>query len=590
MTRTTLSPERRTEDLRRLTEESFDVLVVGGGVTGAGVALDAATRGMRVAIVEAQDWGAGTSSRSSKLIHGGLRYLQMLDFHLVRQALRERSLLLRTVAPHLVRPVPIVYPLRQPVVERAYVGAGIALYDALAWSTGTSRGLPWHRHLSRAQALAAAPGLRRDSLVGAIEYFDAQVDDARFVTELVRTAVGFGSVAVNRVAMVGALQDGTRVTGARVTDNETGEEIRVQSAVTILATGPWTEDTEAIAGRPRAVNVRPSKGVHLVVGRDKIDASVALVVRTERSMLFVLPWGDHWLIGTTDTDWEHDKAVPVTTAADVDYLLAHVNEVLARPLSSADVEATFGGLRPLVGGVGVVRGPGEQGAVRLDRLSRGQPSTTRISREHAVARPSPGLVVVSGGKFTTYRVMAADAVDAALASGGLSAGPCITSRVRLVGAEGYEVWRAQAGALAEKHLVPSATVVRLLERYGGRALDLLDAIDTHRHLAEPIPDGAGYLAAEAAYAVTHEGARHLDDVLLRRTRIGIETSDGGQAAAKLVAEVVAPLLGWDDGVVDEELEAYRRIAQLEYVAGDRPADDEAAARRAAALGPRLPLP
>ncbi len=220
MTRATLSPERRTEDLRRVAEESFDVLVVGGGVTGAGIALDATTRGLRAAIVETQDGGAGTSSRSSKLIHGGLRYLQMLDFHLVRQALHERSLLLRTVAPHLVRPVPIVYPLRRPVVERAYVGAGIALYDALAWSTGTSRGLPWHRDLSRAQALAAAPGLRRDSLVGAIEYFDSQVDDARFVTELVRTAVGFGSIAVNRVAMVGALQDGTRVTGARVTDRQ----------------------------------------------------------------------------------------------------------------------------------------------------------------------------------------------------------------------------------------------------------------------------------------------------------------------------------------------------------------------------------
>ncbi len=280
----------------------------------------------------------------------------------------------------------------------------------------------------------------------------------------------------------------------------------------------------------------------------------------------------------------------MTTAADVDHLLAHVNEVLARPLSRAAVEATFGGLRPLVGGVGVVRGPGEQGAARLDRLSQGQPSTTRISREHAVARPSPGLVVVSGGKYTTYRVMAADAVDAALTSGGLSAGPCFTSRVTLVGAEGYEVWRAQAGALAEKHLVPSAAALLRLERYGGRALDLLDAIDAHRHLAEPIPDGAGYLAAEAVYAVTHEGARHLDDVLLRRTRIGIETPDGGQSAAKLVAEMVAPLLGWSDAAAAAELEAYRRIAELEYVAGDRPADDEAAARRAATVGPRLPLP
>jgi glycerol-3-phosphate dehydrogenase len=590
MTRSALSPGRRAEDLRRLENESFDVLVVGGGVTGAGAALDGATRGLRVAVVEAQDWAAGTSSRSSKLIHGGLRYLQMLDFHLVRQALHERSILLNTVAPHLVRPVPIVYPLRQPVVERAYVGAGIALYDALAWSSGTSRGLPWHRHLSRKRALERAPGLRRDSLVGAIEYFDAQVDDARFVTELVRTAVGYGCVAVNRASMVGVLREGARVVGARVRDAETGSEVSVRSAVTIIATGPWTEDTETLAGHSRAVKVRPSKGVHLVVARDKIDASAAIVVRTERSMLFLLPWAEHWLIGTTDTDWEYDKALPVATDADVNYLLAHVNEVLARPLAPSDVIATFGGLRPLVAGIGVVRGPGEQGAVRLDHQSNSEPPTTRISREHAVARPSPGLVVVSGGKFTTYRVMAADAIDAALVSGGLSAGPSVTRRVPLIGAEGYDVWRSQVVALAEKHDVDSPLVARLLERYGSGALDLLDSIDADRSLMEPIPHGAGYLGAEAVYAVTHEGARHLDDVLLRRTRIGIETRDGGQAAASRLVDLVGPLLGWDESTAADELESYRRLAQLEYVFASRPADDEEAARRAADTRARLALP
>jgi glycerol-3-phosphate dehydrogenase len=590
MTTAALSPKQRPDDLRRLGSEHFDLLVVGGGVTGAGAALDAATRGLRVAIVEAQDWGSGTSSRSSKLIHGGLRYLEMLDFHLVHQALVERGLLLSLVAPHLVRPVPILYPLRTPVVERAYVGAGIALYDALGWSTGSSPGLPLHRHLSRRHALALAPGLRRDSLAGAIEYWDAQVDDARFVAELVRTAATYGALAANRVEMVDGRRVDGRVTGALVRDVETGTEIEVSAAVTLLATGPWTEDTEALAGRGRTVKVRPSKGVHLVVGKDKIDSTVALVVRTEESVLFVLPWGGHWLIGTTDTDWEHTKARPVTTNADVDYLLEHVNTVLGRPLTGDDVETTFAGLRPLVAGIGVVRGPGEQGAERLDRMAHGEPPTTKVSREHAVARPTPGLVVVSGGKFTTYRVMAADAVDAAVQDLGLAGHPSVTRRVRLVGAEQYEARRNQRQDLARRHDVPIGLVDHLLDRYGGLVHEVLDLVGQDPALAEEVPDGAGYTQAEVVYAVTHEGARHLDDVLLRRTRIGIETEDAGQAASKAVADLVGPLLGWDAGAADAEMGAYRRTTELEYLGRRRPPDDLVAAERTASTRPLLELP
>lgn len=590
MTATALSPAQRTEDLRRLGADHFDLLVVGGGVTGAGAALDAATRGLRVAVVEAQDWGSGTSSRSSKLVHGGLRYLEMLDFHLVHQALVERGLLLGVVAPHLVRPVPILYPLRTPVVERAYVGAGIALYDALGWSTGTSRGLPLHRHLSRRRALALAPGLRRDSLAGAIEYFDAQVDDARFVAEVVRTAASYGAVAVNRVAMVDARRRGDRVAGALVRDVETGTQTEVSAAVTLVATGPWTEDTESLAGRGRAVKVRPSKGVHLVVGRDKIDSTVALVVRTEKSVLFVLPWGGRWLIGTTDTDWDHEKARPVTTAADVDYLLDHVNRVLEHPLTPDDVETTFAGLRPLVAGIGVVRGPGEQGAERLDRMDNEEPSTTKVSREHAVARPTPGLVVVSGGKFTTYRVMAADAVDAAVHDLQLTGLPSITGHVPLVGAEQYAARRNQREVLASRHRVRIEAVDRLLDRYGGLVDEVVALIDSDPTLAEEVPDGAGCLAAEVVYAVTHEGARHLDDVLLRRTRIGIETADAGLSASKAVADLIGPLLGWDGAAATAEVDAYRRTAELEYTGGNRPADDAEAARRTAGTPPPFELP
>jgi glycerol-3-phosphate dehydrogenase len=590
MTTAALSPEQRTEDLQRLGKEEFDVLVVGGGVTGAGAALDAATRGLRVAVVEAQDWASGTSSRSTKLIHGGLRYLEMLDFHLVHQALVERGLLLQVVAPHLVHPVPILYPLRTPVVERAYVGAGIALYDALGWSTGSSRGLPLHRHLSRRAALALAPGLRRDSLAGAIEYYDAQVDDARFVAELVRTAATYGATAVSRAAVVDVRRSQGRVTGALVRDAETGSEIEVRAAVTLLATGPWTEDTESLAGRSRAVRVRPSKGAHLVVDQSKIDSTVGLVVRTEKSVLFALPWHEHWLIGTTDTEWDHEKARPVTTSVDVEYLLEHVNRVLERPLGTDDVEAVYAGLRPLVAGIGVVRGPGEQGAERLDRMANEEPPTTKVSREHAVARPAPGLVVVSGGKYTTYRVMAADAVDAAVEDLGRADCPSVTRRVRLVGAEQYEARRAQRELLARRHGIPVAKVDHLLDRYGGLADEVLDLIAGAQGLGTEVPDGAGYLQAEVVYAVTHEGARHLDDILLRRTRIGIETHDAGLAAAKSVADLAGPLLGWDSATADAEVEAYRQTAELEYLGAVRPVDDTQAVARTQDAAPLFALP
>lgn len=589
MTGAALSPARRMQDLERLRTEHFDILVVGGGITGAGTALDAVTRGLRVALVEAQDWAAGTSSRSSKLVHGGLRYLQMFDFHLVREALKERSLLLTEIAPHLVHPIPFLYPLRTPVIERAYVGAGIALYDAMAWSTGTGRGLPLHRHLSRRGALALAPGLRADSLAGAIEYYDAQVDDARYVVETVRTAAGFGVAAVSRAAAVGFLRQGDRVSGARVRDNETGVELEVGATATILATGPWTEDTEAIAGRVRAMKVRPSKGVHLVVPRAAVASTVALVVRTARSVLFVLPWGEHWIVGTTDTEWDDDKARPVATAADVDYLLGQVNQVLGRPLRREDVEATYAGLRPLVAGVGVVRGPGEQGAERIDRMAH-EADTTKVSREHAVSRPSPGLVVVSGGKYTTYRVMAADAVDAALDGGSLGVRPSMTARVRLAGAEGYEVRKNQTAAMATRYGLAEAVVVHLVRRYGGLVDEVLALVDADPSLGAPVEGSSGYIKAEVLYAVTHEGARHLEDVLLRRTRIGIETPDSGRSAAEGVAAVMAGVLGWDRATIAAEAESYALTAALEYAADGRPADDAEAARRAKETPPLLPLP
>ena len=580
-----LSPERRQADIARLTGHPLDVLVVGGGVTGAGAALDAATRGLSVGLVEAQDWAAGTSSRSSKLVHGGLRYLQMLDFRLVREGLRERALLLQHLAPHLVRPVPVLYPLRRPFFERPYVGAGVALYDVLGLSTGNGRGLPLHRHLSKRRALESAPGLDPRTLSGAVLYYDAQVDDARYVVELVRTAVSYGAVALNRAAVVGFRREGGRVGGVTVRDSETGREHEVQARVTVLATGAWTEETEVLAGVDRPVQIRPSKGAHLLVKRDKLAVTTGMILRTERSVLFVLPWGEHWLIGTTDTDWSYSKARPLATMADVDYIPSELNQVLAQPLARPDVEAVFAGLRPLVAGSGVVRGPGEGRA----GTGRGA-TTTKLSREHAVSRPAPGLVVVSGGKYTTYRVMAADAVDAAVAEARFQVPPSTTAAVPLLGAGAFSALWEDRHRFARDHGVSLEQAEHLLRRYGGLATEVIGPARPGSRPAEPVPEAGHYLTAEVEYSVTHEGALHLEDVLARRTRISIENRGGGVASAKAVAEIIGPLLGWDDAKKAAEIDDYGRQARLVDQSASTARDDADAARLAEAVPTLLPLP
>ena len=577
-----LSPAARVQQLRRITDEVLDVLVIGGGVTGAGVALDAASRGLRTGLVEAVDWAAGTSSRSSKLVHGGLRYLQMLDFHLVHEGLRERSLLLGRLAPHLVTPVPILYPLHTPVLERLAVGAGVGLYDLMGGAVARSGGngsLPRHRHLSRGQALATAPALRPSALCGAVLYHDGQVDDARFVTELVRTAALYGAVVVNRARATGLLTRQGRVVGARVVDTESGREHELAARVVVSATGVWSEDTEDLAGQGRAVRVRPSKGVHLVLPADRVDSRAGLILRTETSVLFVLPWQGRWVIGTTDTDWPYDKSRPLPTAADVDYILARVNGVLRRPLGRGDVTGAFAGLRPLVAGEGVVRGPGESGA----DSERSGP-TAKLSREHAVGCPAPGFVVVSGGKYTTYRVMAADAVDAAVREAGLTAPASRTRAIPLLGARHF------AQVLADGHSAPgqqgqdAAGAEHLLHRYGGQVGEVLGPISENPSLGAPLGAACGrptrYLRAEVVHAVTHEGALHLDDVMARRARLAIEEPDGAVYLAAEVASLMAPPLQWGPATVAEEIRRYREGAELLARAVEAP-DDAAAARLAA---------
>ncbi|MFF7650647.1 glycerol-3-phosphate dehydrogenase/oxidase [Streptomyces sp. NPDC007983] len=554
-----LGPAERGEALARMADRELDVLVVGGGVVGAGTALDAATRGLETGLIESRDWASGTSSRSSKLVHGGLRYLEMLDFALVREALKERGLLLERIAPHLVKPVPFLYPLKHRGWERAYAGAGVALYDAMSISSGHGRGLPVHRHLSRTRALRVAPCLRKDALVGALQYYDAQVDDARFVTSLVRTAARYGAQVANRARVVGFLREGARVVGARVHDLEQGGEFEVRARQVVNASGVWTDETQALIGERGQFHVRASKGIHLVVPRDRIHSTTGLILRTEKSVLFVIPWGRHWIIGTTDTGWDLDKAHPAASSADIDYLLEHVNEVLAVPLTRDDVEGVYAGLRPLLAGE--------------------SDATSKLSREHTVAHPVPGLVVVAGGKYTTYRVMAKDAVDEAVHGLDQRVGPCVTEDVPLVGAVGYQaLWNARA-RMARRTGLHVARVEHLLNRYGALTEEVLELIAADPSLGEPLTAADDYLRAEVVYAASHEGARHLDDVLTRRTRISIETFDRGTRGAREAAELMAPVLGWGPEQIDKEVEHYEKRVEAERESQRQPDDLTADAAR-----------
>src|SRR6201996_2852846 len=409
-----LDARDRAVSLDRLASNEFDVLVVGGGVTGAGAALDAASRGLRVALVEARDLASGTSGRSSKLIHGGLRYLEQFDFKLVYEALRERDLLVSKLAPHLVRPVSFLYPLYKKVVERPYVGAGLVLYDSME---GTRRPVPRHRHLSARGALKRAPALSADRLAGAMLYYDAQGDDARHTLTVARTAAAHSAVIGTRLSVVGLLRSAERVTGARVRDEESGRILEVSAEAVVICAGVWTDLVHELAGVQAGYKVRMSKGVHIVVPRAAVDADTGMILRTEKSVLFFIPWGEYWIVGTTNTDFDGDRAEPVASEEDIEYILAAANRVLARPLTRADVIGVYAGLRPLVD----------------PAAGNGAKPPPQTAREHVVDVPVPGLASIAGGKFTTYRLMARDVVDAAVADFGREVPGSVTDQVPLLG-------------------------------------------------------------------------------------------------------------------------------------------------------------
>lgn len=560
-----LTGRDRDEALRVLRESGrggppLDVLVVGGGVTGAGTALDATTRGLTTALVEAGDWGSGTSQWSTKLVHGGLRYLQMLDVALVHEALTERGLLLRTLAPHLVKPMPFLIPLRHRWWQRAYYGAGVTLYDLLANALPGRRALPVHQHTTRRGLQREFPRLRGDQAIGAVKYWDATVDDARLVSTIVRTAHTYGASVASRTRAVGLTRDETgRVVGARLLDGETGRTFEARARQVISCAGVWTEEVTRLAGTDGGLRVLASKGIHLVVPRDRLEGSSGLFLQTERSVLFFIPWSRYWIIGTTDTPWEQDLGHPVATATDIDYVLEQVNAVLTTRLDREDVVGFYAGLRPL-----------------LQPGTRSASDTARISREHTVVSPVPGFTVIGGGKLTTYRVMARDAVDLALGEEAVAL-PSITDEIPLLGAVGEGAMRRRMPALRERFGWSAQLTDHLLHRYGSLVEELLELIAEDSSLAEPLTAAPAYLRAEIAYACISEGVLHLDDILMRRTRLYYEERRMGLAAVPEIAEIAVQWLGWGEDREAREVADYERRVLADEAAAREP-DDASAVR------------
>jgi glycerol-3-phosphate dehydrogenase len=555
MTTVSLGPSYRAETLSTLDRSSMDVVVIGGGITGVGCALDAASRGLSVALIEQRDLSSGTSSRSSKLFHGGLRYLEHFDFGLVREALHERELIRQHIAPHLVWPVPFVYPLRHRVWERAYVGAGVTLYDGLARLGGST--LPHQWHLSRSELRRIFPGIKRAEFVGGIRYYDAGTDDARYTVAVARTAAGLGARILTSTRVTGFLRDGERVSGVRAICLETGIGIEVSASVVVNATGVWTDRTEAFVGDTHT-DVTASKGIHIVVPNSTIDSEVGFITKTPTSVLFLIPHDDFWIIGTTDTPWDLDLAHPAASRSDIDYVLDQANRVLETPLTHHDIVGVYAGLRPLVTG--------------------DAKSTAKLSREHSITEPAPGLITIAGGKYTTYRVMAEDTIDRAFESIGVSVPPTMTDDIPLVGANGYHELRSRASDIAATRGVETEEVHRLLRRYGSEANTVLDIAAEHPKLAQRIPSGR-YLGAEVRFAVEHEAALHLDDVLTRRTRLSIESRDRGVDGAPYVASIMADVLGWNDATVARELRHYEARVAAELESQQMPDDHTADAAR-----------
>jgi glycerol-3-phosphate dehydrogenase len=548
------TPFDRDAALARLADEEFDVLVVGGGITGAGVALDAAARGLRTALVERHDFASGTSSKSSKLVHGGLRYLQQKEYFLVYENLAERQRLLKN-APHLVSPLPFLIPLfgRKGVVNKTVAKA----YSTALWLYDLTGGLrigKRHKRVSIDEALVHMPTLNRDLLVAGFLYYDARADDARLTLTIARTAVlDYGAVVANYSPVVALLKnDAGKTSGARLAD---GTEVRARTVVN--AAGVWVDEVRALDEGKDPDSLRPAKGIHLAVPWEKVRCDIAAVVPvpSDRRSIFVVPWGDRVYLGTTDTDYDGSIDDPQVTPEDVDYVLGAINLFVTEPLTRADVLGTWAGLRPLMKGAGSER-------------------TADLSRRHSVFTSDSGVVTVTGGKLTTYRRMAADTVDEVLEhrrAGERAARRSPTKKLPLRGAVGVESLR-QADASSRMN-VDAATLEHLVGRYGGEARTVVAMLEADPDLGRPLVPGLPYLRAEAVYAARYEMALTLEDVLARRTRALLLARDASAAAALDVAHLVAPELGWNPEEVSRQVSGYLEIVAKERESANLPETD-----------------
>ena len=536
-----LNPDQREAALKSLATNTFDVLVIGGGVTGVGAALDAASRGLKVALVEASDLASGTSSRSSKLIHGGLRYLEQYDFKLVREALQERELMVSSLAPHLVKPLAFLYPLHEKVRERTYVGAGLALYDALR---GFQRALPGHKHISQKKIAEIAPSLRPDIVTGAIKYFDAQVDDARHTMMIARTAARHGAVIATNIRVESLVREGKRVLGVKARDVESGKLITIKATATVMCAGIWSDELHDSFDLKPGYNVTMSKGVHIVLPKKAIASKEGIILKTELSVLFLIPWANKWIVGTTDTPYTADRRSPLAEREDVEYIIKEANKVLKPKLKIEDVIGVYAGLRPLV-------------------ANKKDSATTKLSREHTVDRSAPGFVSIAGGKYTTYRVMGKDVIDLAGIELRRLIPESVTEKLPIVGADGYFALVQQAERIAEESGLSVDSVIHLLNRYGSLISEVLEIIKDDPKLAKPLTKDLPYLKAEIYYAASHEGARSVDDVISRRTRLAFEAPHSAVDLANDVATIIAPVLKWTPKQKKDSVNAYLDLAERE---------------------------
>jgi len=558
-------PFVRASALEALRTQEFDLTVIGGGITGAGVALDAVARGMSVALIDSGDFSSGTSSKSSKLIHGGLRYLQQGEIGLVYQALAERQRLLRN-APHLVKLLPFLIPMFGsggviPAKISRLLGSAMWGYDLTGgWRVGKR-----HERLTHDEAMALMPSLRADKLVSAYLYYDAAADDSRLVVTVLRTAsLEFGAACANHVRAVGLVKDDQGiVSGVEVVAEADAEPFTIRTRAVVNAAGVWSDQVRTMDTGTEVDTIRPAKGIHISVPWAKVRNTVAAVIPVpgDKRSVFVIPNGDITYIGTTDTDYTGPIDDPQCSAEDVDYLLSAINAAGTETLSTDDVIGTWAGLRPLVK------------AADADAEHQPKGRTADLSRRHKVTVSDSGVVTITGGKLTTYREMAADTVDevieAVLArrSGFAGYGDSTTRDLALRGAAGHDTVHDAAEVYPE---VSTEHLNHLADRYGGEARVLMASIQSDPTLAEPLVDGLPYVKAEAIFAVRHEMARSVDDVLSRRTRARLLARDDSADAADSVAALIAEELGWDDADAAASADDYRESVAHERDAAGLP--------------------